>query len=61
MKTNVIEKTLTEITPADNRDKAREGNLHRGPVVRLLASVTRLAEEHAEYKLSRCEWRRISF
>ena len=60
MNTNVIEKTLTEITVDENRPEATDAGLHKGPVARLLASVSRLAEEHAAYKLSKCDGRRIS-
>ena len=61
MNTGTIERTSTEITSTDNRAESRDAGLHRGPVARLLESVSRLAEEHAAYKLSRCEWRQISF
>ncbi len=61
MNTNTIEKTSTEITVDENQPEALEAKVHAGPVARLLAGLTKLAEEHAEYKLSKCEWRRISF
>ena len=61
MNTNVIEKTSTEITVDENRPEATGATkLHAGPVARLLAGVSRLAEEHAAYKLSKCDGRRIS-
>ena len=60
MTANTIEKTSTEPATTTNRPEAQGAKLHKGPVARLLASVSRLAEEHAQYKLSKCDWRRIS-
>ena len=60
MNTNTIERTSTEITVDENRPEATEAKMHAGPVARLLASVSRLAEEHAAYKLGKCDGRRIS-
>lgn len=59
MTTSTIDKTSTETVAIENRPEAAGGKLHGGPVARLLASVSRLAEEHAAYKLSKCEGRRI--
>ena len=60
MNTSTIEKTSTGPAEAANQPKTQGARLHGGPVARLLASVSRLAEEHAAYKLSKCEWRQIS-
>lgn len=60
MNTSTIEKTSNEPKTAENRPRDLDSKVHNGPVARLLASVTRLAEEHAAYKLSKCEWRQIS-
>ena len=61
MNTDTIEKTSTNPAATADQLEAKEHRLHRGPIARLLASVSRLTEEYAEYKLSRCEWRQISF
>lgn len=60
MNTSTIEKTSTEPKTAENRPHDLDSKAHSGPIARLLAGVSRLAEEHATYKLSRCEWRQIS-
>ena len=60
MNTNTIEKTSTQPTDAGNSTESQDSGLHTGPIARLLAGFSRLAEEHAAYKLSRCEWRQIS-
>ena len=60
MNTNTIEKTSTETATTTHQAETQEARLHSGPIARLLAGVSRLAEEHAAYKLSRCEWRQIS-
>ena len=58
MTTQTKETTMTQVAPATPNDG--NAKVHSGPIARLLASVSRLAEEHAEYKLSQCAWRRIS-
>lgn len=60
MNTSTIEKTSTEPKTAENRPMPSDAKLHSGPVARLLAQVTKVAEEHAAYKLSKCEWRWIA-
>lgn len=60
MNTSTIEKTSTEPVTTADQAEAADARLHRGPIARLLASVSRLAEEHAAYKLSKCDARRIS-
>ena len=60
MNTNTIEKTSTEPVTAAHKAEAQEARLHSGPIARLLAGFSKLAEEHAAYKLSKCEWRQIS-
>ena len=60
MNTTTIKRTSTEPTTAGTRPGAQNGKMHSGPIARLLAGVSRLAEEHAAYKLSKCDWRRIA-
>ena len=60
MNTSTIEKTSTEPKAAENRQRDLDSKVHTGPIARLLAQVSRAAEEHAAYKLSKCEWRWIA-
>ena len=60
MNTSTIEKTSTEPKIAENRPRDLDSKVHNGPIARLLAQVSRAAEEHAAYKLSKCQWRWIA-
>ena len=59
MTTHIEETTLPQDVPAT--PSGGGAKVHSGPIARLLAQVSRLAEDHAAYKLSKCEWRQISF
>lgn len=37
----------------------QEPRLHRGPVARLLAKVSRLTSEYADYQMEHCEERKL--
>ena len=60
MNTSTIEKTSTEPRTAENRPHDLDSKVHSGPIARLLAQVSKAAEEHAAYKLSKCQWRWIA-
>ena len=60
MNTSTIEKTSTEPKAAGNQPKTSDSKAHAGPVAKLLAQVTSMAQEYADYKVSKCDWRKIS-
>lgn len=58
---SMAELTMEKTTPETGvRPVEQDSKPHAGPVARLLAGIARMAEEHAEYKLSKCDWRKIS-
>ena len=48
------------LTVSGERTPAKETGLHTGPVARLLAIVSRAANEYADYKMDECTLRKIS-
>lgn len=51
----------TEIDAAGDRPVASEvGRLHRGPVARLLARVSRMSGEYADYQMEAGVWRKLA-
>ena len=60
MNTNTLDKTSPEPVAAGNRPATPDNKAHAGPVARLLAQVTSMAQEYADYKVSKCDWRKIS-
>ena len=59
MSTHTHEKTIAESIAPEIQTAEQDVKLHKGPVARLLAEVSRAAEEYADYKLSKCDWRRF--
>ena len=60
MNNQTIDKTSVEPESTVDQVEAQGGKLHGGLVARILAQVSTAAEEHAAYKLSKCEWRWIA-
>ena len=60
MVVNTIEKTTPESGAAEVQPEAREGKLHKGPVARLLAKVSKLGGEYAEYQMENCLSRKVA-
>lgn len=58
MTTHLEERTLAQVVPATPNSGSTK--THSGPVGRLLSQVSKAAEVHAAYRLSRCDRRRIS-
>lgn len=58
MKTDTLEGNLTEQTMTT--PESGEGKKHNGRIARLLAQVSKMADEHARYKLDKCAWRTIA-
>ena len=50
------------LTPGDAevRTADQRADPHTGPFSRLLAKVSKWSSEYAEYRLSQCDWRKIS-
>ena len=45
---------------AGERPAAESGRLHRGPVSRLLARVSRMSGEYADYQMEAGVWRKLA-
>lgn len=45
---------------AGGRPAAADGRLHRGPVARLLARVSRMSGEYADYQMEAGVWRKLA-
>ena len=50
-----------EVDAAGERPAAEDaGRLHRGPVTRLLARVSRMSGEYADYQMEAGVWRKLA-
>lgn len=49
-----------ESDAAGGRPAAAAGRLHRGPVSRLLARVSRMSGEYADYQMEAGVWRKLA-
>ena len=54
MANTTLEKSTPETGAVEARPEAQVGKLHKGPVARLLAKVSKLGGEYAEYQMEHC-------
>ena len=56
----ITDKVIPEADAVAERPAAEAGRLHRGPVSRLLARVSRMSGEYADYQMEAGVWRKLA-
>jgi len=59
MNTSITAKTSPDSATA-HTPLAQDAKLHTGPVARLLAKVSKLSNDYADYQMESCAWRKMS-
>ena len=59
MATYTPEKATTDTGATETSPKSKGTRPHTGPIARLLAQVSQLGKEYAEYQMESCNWRRM--
>ena len=60
MATLTPEKASPDTEMAEVRPQPQEGKLHKGPVSRLLAKVSRMNGEYVDYQMEAGTWRKLA-
>ena len=60
MATLTPEKVYRDVEVAEVLPRVRDGKLHKGPVSRLLASISKVQGEYVDYQMEAGVWRKLA-